>query len=132
MTRGSIPELCYNFGDLKLDQHSLRTFRGEEEIELPPLSARLLRALVRRAPGTLSLDEIAEEVWGGRYVSPRTITQRVKLLRRSLGDNADDPRYIALVRGVGYRLIPAVEVVPARYPRRRGRLHRPSSQAGIT
>lgn len=121
MTKGSVPGLCYSFDDFVLEHESLRLFRAGSEIRLTPLSGKLLRALAAHAPGTLSYEAIRQEVWGGRHVSATAIKQRVKLLRRALRDNGRSPRYIALVRGVGYRLVPAVAVSsgavqPARQP----------------
>jgi tetratricopeptide (TPR) repeat protein len=49
-----------------------------------------------------------KRVWPGLVVNPETISQRVKLLRHALGDDARAPRYIAVVRGRGYRTIAAV------------------------
>ncbi len=111
MTPRYISSDAYNFAEFVLEHDSLRLFRRGEEIHLPPLSGRLLLALVARAPGTLTYERITKEVWGGRHVSHATITQRVKLLRRALGDHAEEPDYIALVRGSGYRFIPPVEHV---------------------
>ncbi|WP_405231254.1 winged helix-turn-helix domain-containing tetratricopeptide repeat protein [Lentisalinibacter salinarum] len=102
---------CYRIGDLTLDTGTHELTRGDEHIELPPLSYRLLMLLVDRAPAVVMQDEIAERIWAGRVVSPETITQRVKLLRQALGDDARHPRYIALIRGQGYRLLPDVQAV---------------------
>src|SRR6185503_12261684 len=44
-------------------------------------------------------------VWHGAVVSPETISQRAKLLRDALGDDSRQPRYVASVRGRGYRLV---------------------------
>ena len=120
MTPGNIHSPSYNFADFALERDSLRLFRQGEDTDLPPLSGKLLRALITRAPGTLTYEEIASEVWGGRHVSRSTITQRVKLLRRSLGDHAEEPIYIALVRGSGYRFIPPVEIVAGKGSPARG------------
>ena len=54
-----------------------------------------------------------ERVWKGVVVSPATVAKRVELLRQALGDDSAEPRYIALVRGYGYRLIPAVSTEDA-------------------
>ena len=62
------------------------------------------------APRVLTHDELAERVWRGRPVSPETMAQRVLLLRRALGDDAGDPRYLRVVRGVGCQLVPPVRV----------------------
>ncbi|MDZ7769246.1 MAG: winged helix-turn-helix domain-containing protein [Woeseiaceae bacterium] len=58
----------------------------------------MLLVLAEAAPAVVTQDELVERVWNGRVVSPETVTQRVKLLRAALGDDASQPRYIALVR----------------------------------
>lgn len=100
---------CYRLGDLVIDADSGRVLRGEHEIELPRLSWDLLLVLARAGPTILSLDELMDRVWPGLVVSPETVSQRIKLLRDALGDDAHHPRYIAGVRGRGYRLAAAVE-----------------------
>ena len=62
-----------------------------------------------------------DSIWGGRSVSPETISQRIKLLRDALSDDPHNPRYVEGVRGQGYRLLPRVEVLPNESPAR----HRP-------
>ncbi len=101
-------EAHYRFGELLFCPNSGRLFRGEQEIRLAPLSRKLLSALVRHAPAALSAEDLKREVWDGRYVTQATIKQRVKLLRRAIDDDAQAPRFIALDRGIGYRLKPAV------------------------
>ncbi|HZX25228.1 MAG TPA: winged helix-turn-helix domain-containing protein [Woeseiaceae bacterium] len=98
-------------GDLILDTDTRELRRGDTVLELTGLSYQLLLLLAERAPAVVSHDEIAERVWSGRIVSPETVTQRIKLLRQTLGDDARKPQYIALVRGHGYRLLPKVEPV---------------------
>ena len=99
-------------GDLQIDPGRHCVSRGNEELEVGGLSFHLLMALVEAAPNMLSHDEIVERVWNGRVVSPETVTQRVKLVRRALGDDAHAPRYISAVRGEGYRLLVDVEALP--------------------
>ena len=99
-------------GDLLLDVSTRTLSRSDETIQLPKLSYRLLLALVDAAPAVLTHDAIIERVWDGRVVSSETVTQRVKLLRKALGDDAVDPRYIGVVRGEGYRLLTTVETLP--------------------
>lgn len=99
----------YHFGDLTLDAGLRRLERAGEPIELGKLTYSLLITLVEAAPNVVSHEELVQRVWDGRLTSPETVTQRVKLLRDALGDNADQPRYVGLVRGQGYRLIPRVE-----------------------
>src|SRR5262245_20085764 len=51
------------------------------------------------------------EVWPGVVVNQETISQRVKLVRDALGDDPQNPRYIAGIRGRGYKIIAVVEPV---------------------
>ena len=94
--------------DLKVDLAQQRVTRADIEIALPYLSFQLLVALIRAAPDIISNDQIMARVWPGLVVSPETVAKRVNLLRDALGDDAQDPRYIAGVRGRGYRLVAAV------------------------
>jgi len=100
--------VCYRLDDLELDPGRRQVRRGDLEIELPKLSYELLQALVSAAPDAVSSDDLMDRVWAGAVVSPSTIAKRVELLREALGDDSSEPRYVALVRGHGYRLIPAV------------------------
>ena len=103
----------YLVGDLVLDTGRHEVIRDGAPLELPKLSYRLLRTLVEASPNVLTHDELVKGVWDDRIVSPETVTQRVKLLRQKLGDDAADPRYIRVVRGTGYALIPDVESLPS-------------------
>lgn len=102
----------YRLDDLALDLRRRSVHRGDSEIALPRRSFELLAALARAAPAPMSTDELIDAVWDGRVVEAATVAKRVELLRQSLGDDSKAPRYIALERGYGYRLIP----VPAPEP----------------
>ena len=98
----------YRVGDLLLDVGQKRAWRDDVEVRLPKLSFDLLLMLVRAAPNLVSNDELMEGVWPGIVVSPETVSQRVKLLRGALGDDAHEPRYFAVSRGQGCRLLAPV------------------------
>jgi DNA-binding winged helix-turn-helix (wHTH) protein len=107
----------YEISDLAIDLARQRVTRAAAEIPLPKLSFDLLLVLMRAAPAVLSNDELMAQVWPGLVVSPETVNRRVKLLRDALGDDPRAPRYIAGLRGRGYRLIPEVRWVEAVPPR---------------
>lgn len=107
----------YEISDLVIDLARQRVTRAAAEIALPKLSFNLLLVFIRAAPAVLSNDELMAQVWPGLVVSPETVSRRVKLLRDALGDDPRAPRYIAGLRGRGYRLIPevrSVEEAPSR------------------
>jgi TolB-like protein/tetratricopeptide (TPR) repeat protein len=100
----------FHLADLTLDTRRHALFRGSEQIPLPRLTYDLLLALTAAAPNLLTHEDLAERVWKGRLVAPQTIAQRVLLLRRALGDDASNPRYLRGIRGVGYQLIAPARV----------------------
>ena len=125
-TPSGMPDIAgelFLVGDLHVDVGQQRVTRAGIEITLPNLSFQLLLALIRVAPNVLSNDLLMARVWPGLIVSPETVAKRVNLLREALGDNAQDPRYIAGVRSRGYRLVAAVS--PADVRRRRSRVRCP-------
>jgi DNA-binding winged helix-turn-helix (wHTH) protein/tetratricopeptide (TPR) repeat protein len=97
----------YRIADLVIDVGAVSVLRDGLPIALPQLSFGLLVALARRAPDVVTSDELIATVWAGLAVSDETLTQRAALLRRALGDEAKNPRYLRAVRGRGYQLVPA-------------------------
>ena len=99
----------YRIADLTIDVEAVSVLREDgQAVVLPRLSFDLLVALLRRAPDVVGFEELITTVWAGIAVSDETLTQRVALLRRALGDEAKNPRYLRAVRGRGYQLVPAV------------------------
>lgn len=109
---------CFRIADLTLDTGRRALLRDSKPIPLGPLTYRLLLTLVEAAPDVVSHDQLIAAIWGGRSVSPETISQRIKLLRDALADDPAKPRYVEGVRGQGYRLLPHVEVLPNESPAR--------------
>lgn len=100
-----------HMGDLQLDLEQRRLLRDGVDLKLSRLNFKLMHTLASVAPALVTKDDLADTVWDGRVVSPETVAQRIKLLRKALHDDANDPRYIEVVRGQGYRWIPEVTSV---------------------
>ena len=98
----------YQVDDLIIDLGQRRVTRGGNDIPLPHLSFQLLVTLARSAPDVVTFDQLTARVWPDLVISPETISQRVKLVRDALGDDSQAPRYIAGVRGSGYRMVATV------------------------
>lgn len=99
--------------DLIIDRAARTVHRGAKPLRVTGLSFDLLVTLIKASPGAVDQDTLIDRVWKGRVVSPETVSQRIKLLRDALGDEAADPRYIGLVWGRGYKLLPAVQRLEA-------------------
>ena len=109
----------FRLDDLLIDLHSRRVTRDGVELAVSGLTFDLLVALLHASPGAVSSDVLMERVWPGVVVGLETVSQRVKLLRQSLGDNAERPHYVLTLRSHGYRLMTAaVSVLPEPVPER--------------
>ena len=105
------PTRHYRVDDLEIDLDNESVRRDGVRLDLPDLSFRLLATLVVRAPERVTKDELIQEIWDGSVVSDETLAQRVRLLRQVLDEDSLNQRYIASVRGRGYRLICPVEAL---------------------
>jgi DNA-binding response OmpR family regulator len=93
-------------GDVSLDgdTHEVRV-RGAL-VRLTPTESRLLEELMRHPGDVLPHRQLLEKVWGPAYVGdPSYLKVFVGRLRQKLGDDTDQPRYIATEWGVGYRFL---------------------------
>jgi TolB-like protein/DNA-binding winged helix-turn-helix (wHTH) protein/Tfp pilus assembly protein PilF len=95
-------------GEWRVDSALDELRRGEEIVKLEPRMTRLLCCLAERPGEVFSADELLEKVWPGVVVNPSSVYQVIALLRKNLGDEGDEPRYIATVPRKGYRLIASV------------------------
>jgi DNA-binding winged helix-turn-helix (wHTH) protein/Flp pilus assembly protein TadD len=94
----------YRLLDLRIDLARQRVERGDTALDVAGLSFQLLACLLERGDRVVGFDELMDVVWAPAVVNEETVTQRVRLLRQALGDDARQPRYIRTVRGRGYQL----------------------------
>jgi TolB-like protein/DNA-binding winged helix-turn-helix (wHTH) protein/Tfp pilus assembly protein PilF len=114
--------MIYEFSDLTLDLGRHLLTRGGQPVKLTKLSFKVLQALVVGAPALISHHDLIDQVWGPkRVITPDNLSQRMKTLRQSLGDDPNQPIYIEGVRGEGYRLVPEVKIQSAQTPSRSSR-----------
>ncbi|MGN6088260.1 MAG: response regulator transcription factor [Actinomycetales bacterium] len=98
-----VPTLATVHG-VRLDAGSRQAWRDGQELNLTAKEFDLLRVLVREAGKVVSREQLMREVWDSAWWnSTKTLDMHISWLRRKLGDEANSPRYIATVRGVGFR-----------------------------
>ncbi|OGO01472.1 MAG: hypothetical protein A2Y72_04925 [Chloroflexi bacterium RBG_13_53_26] len=77
----------------------------DKEVMLPPTEYRILCLLARNAGRVITHDHLLTEVWGKEYRGDTHILQvAVARLRKKLGDDSGNPKYIATRPGIGYTL----------------------------
>ncbi|HEX6302106.1 MAG TPA: response regulator transcription factor [Acidimicrobiia bacterium] len=75
-------------------------------VDLSALEFDLLAALASAPGRVFTRAQLLERVWGWDYFGPeRVVDVHIGNIRKILGDDAADPRFIATVRGVGYKFV---------------------------
>src|SRR6476661_7221022 len=94
-----------SMADLTIDLDRYEVTRAGRPIPLTRVEFRLLTSLIEAGGRVLTRDQLLDAVYGQDQseVLDRTVDVHIGRLRDKLGDDADDPRYVATVRGIGYR-----------------------------
>src|SRR5438270_1762278 len=114
-TRMAATRLVYGFGDFRLDAGK-RLLIGSDG-KAVPLTAKpyeTLAYLVEHTGSVISKDELMQAVWPGTAVEENNLTQNISLLRRTLGEESGEHRFISTIPGRGYQFIPSVSIAPAK------------------
>ena len=94
---------------MELERHEASL--GGEPLELTVKEYDLLRMLLEHAGRVVTREQLIREVWDTSWFgSTKTLDVHVSGLRKKLGDDPADPRYIRTVRGVGFRFASADEL----------------------
>lgn len=95
----------YRFSDFTLSPQRRLLVREGREVPLIPRYFDLLVLLIERRHEAVHRREIFERVWGDVIVSESALSQAVRTLRRTLGDDSREPRFIRTVSRHGYRFV---------------------------
>jgi DNA-binding winged helix-turn-helix (wHTH) protein len=98
----------FEFGPFVLDPLAQTLVRDGREIALAPKAFAVLLILVRNAGRVVNKDEIIEEVWPDVFVEDQNVPLNIHAARKAVGDDADNPIYIATVARRGYRFVAPV------------------------
>ena len=91
-------------GALQLDAARHRVTLDGREVALKPKEFDLLAFFTGHPGQVFGREQLLASVWGFDFAGDsRTVDTHVKTLREKLGDDAEHPRWIDTLRGVGYR-----------------------------
>lgn len=94
-------------GDVELDLEARIARAQGRALELTSREFDLLAFFVTHPERVYSREQLMEAVWGSRYFGTvRTVDNFIARLRAHIGDDADSPRHLETVRGIGYRFNP--------------------------
>jgi DNA-binding winged helix-turn-helix (wHTH) protein len=116
---GGMERRIVSFGPFEADIEAGELRRQGARVPLQQQPFRLLQALVERAGGVVTRDELRRTLWSdGTFVSfERGLTSAMRKVREALGDTAASPVYIETLKGRGYRFIAPVVVRRGAPPR---------------
>lgn len=106
-----------HFGPFIYDPEQRTLFRGDQPVSLAPKTVNLLHVLLEEHGRIVEKADLMRRVWPGTVVEEVGLARNVSLLRKVLGDEAEEASYIETVPRRGYRFVAEVRTEPsAAYP----------------
>ena len=105
------PRIVYEFGPFRMDPDKQTLLRENVAVPVTPKAFETLLVLVRRSRDVVSKEDLLKEVWPDSFVEESNLSQNIFLLRKALGDTAENRQYIVTLPGRGYRFAASVRTV---------------------
>jgi len=105
------PRIVYEFGPFRMDPDKHTLLRENVAVPVTPKAFETLLVLVRRSRDVVSKEDLLKEVWPDSFVEESNLSQNIFLLRKALGDTAENRQYIVTLPGRGYRFAASVRTV---------------------
>jgi two-component system, OmpR family, response regulator VanR len=95
-----------SFSGLIMDKGNHSCLLNEKPISLTPIEFSLLWYLCKNRGRVVKSDELFLNVWGEKYYTNNnnTVMVHIRHIREKMNDNAENPKYIKTVWGVGYKI----------------------------
>jgi len=95
--------MIYQFGPFKVDDTLFEVWRDDTRLEAQPQVIELLIMLVENHDRVVTREEIFDHIWKDRVVSDTTLSSRIKSIRKLLGDDGVQQKFIRTIHGRGFR-----------------------------
>ena len=99
---------CYQFGEFTVDCDQKVLLRNGSPLPLAPKVFDTLFILISNNGRLVEKDELIKQLWPNSFVEESNLTFNIQQVRKILGDNAREPRFIETVARRGYRFIAEV------------------------
>ena len=103
-----ISSKIYEFSGFRLEEAQQRLLYNGQPIALKPKILDLLRYLIQSRGQLIAKDDLMREVWPDTIVEENNITVSMSILRKTLGEDRQKPRFIQTVPRRGYRFVAEV------------------------
>ncbi|EOS34016.1 hypothetical protein C804_01761 [Lachnospiraceae bacterium A4] len=91
-------------GGLELNEDTVEVTVDGNPVKLTPIEFKILLLLMKNPGRVFSADEIYERVWNEQAINTNTIMVHVRKIREKIEINPNDPKYLKVVWGVGYKI----------------------------
>src|SRR6185436_19065269 len=104
--RAQLEVLVLDFGKVRVDLGRKTATRGTRPLALTKTEYAVLDLLAKHGGQPVSRETMLDVVWGyARFPSTRTVDTHIWRLRKKIGDDGEQPRWIMRVQGQGYCLV---------------------------
>jgi Tol biopolymer transport system component/DNA-binding winged helix-turn-helix (wHTH) protein len=103
--------LIFQFDTIQVNPQTFKILKDGSAVSLEPKAFEVLVFLLHQHGRLVEKDELLEAIWKEAYVTPNALTRVIAQLRKTLGDDAKDARYIETVPTRGYRFIAEVKTL---------------------
>jgi Tol biopolymer transport system component/DNA-binding winged helix-turn-helix (wHTH) protein len=103
----------YEFGPYVIDARSRILLKDGTTVRLTPKAFDILFVLVQHAAQVVEKEQLLKEVWPDIFVEEGSLSHNIHGLRKALGDDSSEPRYIETIPKRGYRFVAPVKITHA-------------------
>ena len=103
----------YEFGPFVMDARSRILLKDGATVRLTPKAFDTLFILVQHASQVVDKEQLLKEVWPDIFVEEGSLSHNIHGLRKALGDDTSEPRYIETIPKRGYRFVAPVKISQA-------------------
>ena len=103
----------YTFDDVRVDLQTCRVFKAGNDVRLEPKAMDVLVFLIEHRGRVIEKGELLDAVWKETFVTQNALTRLIAQLRKALGDDRRQARYIRTVQTRGYLFVADVDTAEA-------------------
>ena len=97
--------MTWHFPPFRLDPGAGELWRGSQRVPLQSRALAVLEQLIQESGTLVTKETLLQKVWSDKYVTVENVKVSVGKIRKALGDDVRQPRYIETHQKRGYRFI---------------------------
>ncbi len=105
------PQLFYQFDSFRVDANERHLWQGGKLVPLTPKVFDILLVLLENKGQTVEKDELIRQVWADTFVEEGSLNRNISTLRKALGDDSHEQKFIKTLPKRGYQFTANVEEI---------------------